>query len=101
MSKRSYIESIRTKQSSAYKMNRQSAPAIHQIDGSSRREAGRSTIQALKSWTIGSRRLDESSLDRMAEQAIEKLTTNGWSKKLNPICESCWTMKSRSGVCSC
>jgi len=99
MAKRSYIEAIKSKQSSAYAGDRQSAPAIHQIDGSSRREASRSSVKALRSWTIGAKGFGDS--DASAEKEIKRIVFGSWSKKLNPVCQICSIMKSRSGACGC
>jgi len=100
MAKRSYIAAIRSKQSSAYAGDRQSAPAIHQIDGSSRREAGRSRTEALKSFP-GGRGLSEAEVDALADKQVKQIIFGSWSKKLNPICQICSFMKSRSGACGC
>lgn len=95
MAKRSTAKSIMMKQSSAYKAQRSSAPSIHQIDGSSKREASRSSIKALKSWTIGRSGVSDALLDRIAEEKMNQ----GYSLKRNPICSTCYIQKSSSGLC--
>jgi hypothetical protein len=97
MAKRSYIQAIKTKQSSAYSGQRSTAPSIHQIDGSSKREVSRSTIEALKSWTIGSGGVSEAALDKAAEAKMD----GGWSRSIHKICPQCFIQKALNGACGC
>jgi hypothetical protein len=97
MAKRSIATAIRMKQSSAYRSNRSSAPSIHQIDGSSRREVSGSRIKALESWTI--RRAGGGS-DQADEQA-ERIMNQGYSRYSNPICDVCYVQKALNGSCFC
>lgn len=99
--KRSYIESIKKKQSSAYRADRTSAQALHQIDGSSRREVSRSRIQPLRSFEPP-KPLDRGTIEAIATRQINELL---YGSKIKPrkvresICSICWTMKSKSGSC--
>lgn len=96
--KQSIGKAIKSKQSSAYSSMRSTTPAIHQIDGSSRREVSRRTTKPLTSFTgAKTTKPDESVLDAQAE----RIMSAGWSKKRNPICSGCFSQKSTSGSCNC
>lgn len=95
--KRSIAKDIASKQSSAYSRQRSSAPAIHQIDGSSKREASRSSVKALRSFSGAKRYFSEAILDERAEAMMNQ----GWSKIKNPICSSCFSQKALNGACNC
>lgn len=97
MAKRSIATAIKMKQSSAYKSNRSSAPSIHQIDGSSRREISRSRIKALESWTIKG----SSGSSYQADEQAEQIMNRGWSRYSNPICSSCFVQKALNDSCNC
>jgi hypothetical protein len=98
MAKRSSKQAIMTKQSSAYRSDRINTQAIHRIDGSSKREVSRSSIPALRSWSIGQRFVTEAEKDAQAEK---QMNPYGWSKRLNPICSSCYIQKALNGSCNC
>lgn len=97
MAKRSYIKAIQSKQSSAYKDQRGSTPAIHQIDGSSKREVSRRKTGALKSFP-GAGGASEDMRDAQAEK---QMNPHGYSKKKNPVCQGCFVQKAINGSCGC
>lgn len=98
MAKRSIINDIARKQSSAYRGQRSTAAAIHQIDGSSRREASRRLTKPLKSWTGFSNFVSEAEKDKQAERAMNP---HRYSKKRNPICPSCFIQTQSDGAHEC
>jgi hypothetical protein len=95
--KRSIAKEIRSKQSSAYSGQRSSAPAIHQIDGSSAKELSRRTTKPLRSWPNNRRGVSSEWLDEQAEAMMNQ----GYSRIKNPICSSCYVQKALNGSCSC
>jgi len=95
--KLSSAKAIRAKQSSAYAMIRSSAPAIHQIDGSSTRELSRYRVKAIKSF--GARAAGAS--QAMLDAAAERMMNQGYSLMKNPICSSCYIQKALNGSCNC
>lgn len=84
MAKRSVAKAIMMKQSSAYKHQQLKPPTIH-------------AMQTLKGWPRSNRFVS----DEQAEALYRQKLYGGYSKKKNPICSSCQTMKSISGACSC
>lgn len=98
MAKRSIINDIARKQSSAYKNQRSSTPSIHQIDGSSKREVSRRQIKPLKSFSGASGYASESMKDAQAERAMNP---HRYSKKRNPTCPSCFIQTQSDGAHEC
>lgn len=98
MAKRSYIQAIRSKQTSVYSKQRTHVEAIHAIDGSSKREVSRRFDPALRSWTSRKAYVDEAMMDAQAEK---QMNPHGWSSKKNPICQSCFIQTAINGSCGC
>jgi hypothetical protein len=96
--KQSIGKAIKAKQSSAYAGQRSTSAAIHQIDGSSKREVSRRTTKPIRSFSGSSSVVPSQD---MLDKAAEKILTAGYTKKRNPICSSCFSQKSTSGSCNC
>ena len=89
MAKRSYIQSIRSKQSSAYKGTTRTPSAIHAL--TEPRKSGLAGFP--KSMTPS-----EMMMDAQAEKAMNP---HRYSKKRNPVCPVCHIQIANNGDCSC
>jgi tRNA(Ile2) C34 agmatinyltransferase TiaS len=54
-------------------------------------------LQAEGNWPGGRNKVPGHVLDRLAEQKL----MGGYSKKKNPVCPECHTMRSSAGTCYC